>query len=314
MTPSLSIQFTVNYYDAQEDCSGNTPTFTATAVDDGECYPADDGTAGSARIVKSTSNSNIWAVYAYLDNGCILPVFSRDMTSTDFSACVTYRLPIINTLIGSIAVRRSFACFPEDSVLLLESGEQKLIKDLNVGDSVSTRYGFSEVYTFLDKRTEETALFNKFSFLNEKEEVQSVSMTPEHLILASREGKINFVLASDVAVGDYIYHKNAAGVTIPVVVTQKQSVEARGLYTPATLDGTIVVNGVVSSSYAIVSHEISHMVLAPLRFLHNVCPSLVPQAENGLNPYAAIMLNTFGSWMDSKDAFFAAPALATASN
>jgi len=310
----FSIQFTVSYYDAQEDCTSGSPSFTATASDDGNCATANDNKDGSVLIVKDSNSNNIWNVNVYVDNNCVIPVFTKQMTGTDFSSCVTYRLPIINVLIGSIAVRRSFACFPEDSTMQLESGEQKLIQDLKVGDSVSSRYGFSEVYTFLDRRTEETALFNKFSFLNQNDEVQAVSMTPEHLILASREGQAaKFVLSSDVVVGDYIYHKNAAGVTVPVVVSQKESVEARGLYTPATLDGTVVVNGVVSSSYAIVSHEVSHMVLAPLRFLHRISPSLVPQTENGLNPYAAAVFNTFGSWVDSKDAFFAAPALATAS-
>jgi len=303
---ALSIQFTVNYYDGKDDCK-DEPTFTAIARDDGECAESNsDDNIGSASVTKK-GDSNIWVVRAYLDRSCVLPVLTKEMTNTDFSTCTTYK-PIF--LVGSISVRRSFACFPEDSVLQMESGEQKMIQDLAVGDVVSTRYGFSEVFTFLDKRAEETALFNKFSFLNENDEVQSVSMTPEHLILASRDGEsAKFILASDVIVGDYIYHKNAAGVTIPVVVSQKEEIEARGLYTPATLDGTVVVNGVVSSSYAIVSHEVSHMVLAPLRFLHGIAPSLVPQTANGLNPYAAAVFNTFSSWIDSKDAFFAAPTL-----
>jgi len=154
----------------------------------------------------------------------------------------------------------------------------------------------------------------KISYTSENDEIRDIKLTPENLILAGRGGaKEAFVLAEDVQVGDYIYQK-VGDANRPVLVVAKETVVAKGTYTPATLEGTIVVNGVVASNYAIVNHEVSHAVLAPLRLAYRIAPSLVGQQEKGMHPYAQWFYGTFASWVSDKNAFYSTPKLSAVSN
>merc|ERR1712072_940036 len=74
-------------------------------------------------------------------------------------------------------------------------------------------------------------------------------------------------LARYVKVGDML----SAGA---VTAVKKEFKE--GAYSPITLDGTIVVNGIVASSYTKkVNPTLSHMLLAPRRAAYAVAPSLM---------------------------------------
>lgn len=62
-----------------------------------------------------------------------------------------------------------------------------------------------------------------------------------------------------------------------------------GLYNPQTLDGRIVVNGIIASTYTTaVIPEAAHALLTPLRCLFNVCRlrDLIPGfLEKGQDPW-----------------------------
>jgi len=211
--------------------------------------------------------------------------------------------------LGSLEFQQLLSCFPEDAVLALDSGREVVMKDLKVGDKVATQFGFSEVYAFLDKKVNDLVVYEQISFADEHDEIRNIRLTSEHLILAKRgESKEVFVMAEDVQVGDFIY-RQIGEKSRPVIVVSKQRVEATGAYTPATLDGTIIVDGIVSSSYAVVDHNIAHSILAPLRWTYYLSPSLVKSQENGIHPYAHWFLETFSSWIADKNAFCSCPKL-----
>lgn len=83
--------------------------------------------------------------------------------------------------------------------------------------------------------------------------------------------------------GDYVWSRlpSDSGDVIaagfgPARVVSVTRVPAAGMVAPFTLDGTLVVDGVLASSYAtygIVSAETAHAMLAPVRWMWHACPA-----------------------------------------
>jgi len=63
------------------------------------------------------------------------------------------------------------------------------------------------------------------------------------------------------------------------------------------MEGTLLVDGIVASSYANIDHDISHAVLAPLRWAYWLSPSLVKSDANGLHPYTRTFYNIFSRYL-----------------
>lgn len=152
------------------------------------------------------------------------------------------------------------------------------MENLQVGDSVLTGSGkYSKVYTFghLQKKTEAT-------FLQIETANQTLEMTGEHLVYLS--DKSNPVRADSVKIGDTL-----RGDAAPAKVTSIGSVTREGLYAPLTLEGSLVVDGIVASGYVsfqkdspeyvqvngvntgLSHHTYAHLGLAPYRlFCENI--------------------------------------------
>jgi len=298
---ALSTKFKVTYYQTT-DCSG-TSTWTATAADDGSCTAANNN---DAFVIVQQSGSG-YRIDVYSDSACILSLYEIILTKSQFNKC--NEILVLSFSFGSLQFQQLLSCFPEDAVLKLDSGLDVEMKNLMVGDKVQTKHGFSEVYAFLDKKPNDIKEFEDIYFVDENDEVKNIRLTSEHLILAKRgELKEAFVQAEDVQVGDFIY-RQMGETTRPTLVLSKKTVEAKGAYTPATLDGTIVVDGIVVSSYAVVDHNIAHAVLAPLRWTYSISPSFVSSQENGIHPYANWFFQTFSSWLTEKNSFYSCPKL-----
>ena len=68
---------------------------------------------------------------------------------------------------------------------------------------------------------------------------------------------------------------SAYGGLVPSQVKRVALVKRTGLVAPVTMEGNVIVDGVLSSCYAMITdHEIAHMAFAPLRLVHNYAPSL----------------------------------------
>jgi len=80
-------------------------------------------------------------------------------------------------------------------------------------------------------------------------------------------------------IGDFL---EAGDGSLDEVVDVRTS-KGRGVFAPLTAEGTVVVNDVVVSCYAVVhSHSLAHMVYAPLRIAHNLQLSLRRLWDNSL--------------------------------
>ncbi|XP_065366986.1 protein hedgehog [Calliphora vicina] len=160
-------------------------------------------------------------------------------------------------------------CFTKDSTVLLQSGESKAMSDLVIGDQVLSMNSkgeaiFSEIILFMDRNLE---LAQEFVQLTTETGVQ-LTVTPAHLVMVwnSEKQLADYVFADRVEEGDQVFVFDNTGLLRPQKVVDLKAVLRKGVVAPLTQEGTIVVNSVAASCYAIVnSQSLAHWSLAPMR-------------------------------------------------
>lgn len=201
-------------------------------------------------------------------------------------------------------------CFTADSTVQTSTGETRLLSDLRVGEEVLTmnsngNLAYSKVFMFLDRDEMQRREFVRI----ETDGGASITATASHLIYTWHKNddhriepleSLHFKFANAVAVGDFMM-VNANGTLEPRRV-QKITYELhRGVFAPLTYDGTIVVNSITASCYALVEkHSLAHMSFMPMRALDSLENMLglnngiESNAPRGIHWYASA-LNTFRS-------------------
>jgi hypothetical protein len=141
----------------------------------------------------------------------------------------------------------------------LDNGNKKKMADLAVGDKVLTHNGvFSEVFMF-SHRLEEAS----YNFIELKTATTTLAITPNHYLYVNG----NLREAQYVSAGDSL--TLASGKLDKVLSVGR--VKKDGIYNPHTLQGDIVVDGVLTSTYtSAFSPTLAHVVLAPLRGLYQM--------------------------------------------
>lgn len=145
------------------------------------------------------------------------------------------------------------------------------MSDLTVGDRVlaldldTNTLVYSNVILFMHLARDVTAVFTHAHTANG----HSVTLTASHLLYVTKNDSTDVIMFADtLKPNDFLLTVPSPDVgTQSSDVTNVTSVVRRGLYAPVTQHGTIVVDGVVTSCYALIdSHVIAHAVFAPIRW------------------------------------------------
>ncbi|XP_028405069.1 protein hedgehog-like [Dendronephthya gigantea] len=179
----------------------------------------------------------------------------------------------------------SLGCFPKHASVELRDGQKITMSQLRLGQEIKTldlagREKYSKVIAFLHREPSGLNRFLKFHL----EGGADITLTLEHLIyIIPRKSLTRKVLfARDVKLGDKVI--TSGGVLRSVL--RIEAVHDIGLYAPLTADGSLLSDGVFVSCYAHVrSHDLGHMIMAPVRTLRWVLEvieemSLLPQTLN----------------------------------
>lgn len=172
-------------------------------------------------------------------------------------------------------------CFTGDSTVQTVTGETRLLSELRIGEKVLSmdengELKYSEVYMFLDRDEDQQREFIRI----ETERGTSITATPSHLIYIwstnnenpsnPKTDSVNFKFAEFVKINDFVM-VNVNGTLEPQRVHKITYELHHGVYAPLTYDGTIVVNSITASCYALVEkHNLAHWSFMPMRTLYGV--------------------------------------------
>ena len=210
-----------------------------------------------------------------------------------------------------------FGCFPGDSVVQIKKtdGLAQIIpvRDIQIGDEVRSGRGFSKVYAFGTKITNDENIPMVFI---QTESGIVLKATKNHFIPVYRENQGNeVVLVHDVLVGDLlnVMDPEIAGnrnkFFLSRVIEIKEVDNHEGAYHPLTDDGFIVVNGIFASVHAtdgvvpfikVFGYEIvgiqgfQQLLYSPLRALchissENFCSDINHDLEDGSHAFLNVV-------------------------
>jgi len=177
--------------------------------------------------------------------------------------------------------------------------------ELQIGDAVKVADGtYSKMYSFSHKQVSANGTYLQIQ-TGTMGEKHTLEITANHLLYAFVDESLantKLILAQDIQVGDLLVTAEAGR---PSRVLSIGTVEGNfGLYTPITVSGDILVNGVLASCYTSVDcldgfvsseqvlHWLSHGTMAPYRLYCAVkggCQDESYNEKEGLNPWIGFL-------------------------
>jgi len=181
-------------------------------------------------------------------------------------------------------------CFSGTSRVKTERREIPIGK-LRLGDKVLTYTPekgahYTEFLGWLDRAASAGGEFLKI-WTNSS----SIVLTGNHVIfrLSAVDGGLESVFADQIEEGDRLVSWKGSGVREESVVAVELARE-KGIWTPLTMEGTLLVDGLLASSYASFPHSTSDLVLAPVkRFPRLLLDDEESQHEDGLRDVVRLM-------------------------
>ena len=101
-------------------------------------------------------------------------------------------------------------------------------------------------------------------FLKISTNSSSIVLTGNHLIFRSAGSGLESVFADQIEEGDRLVSWKGSRMREEAVVAVEPARE-KGIWTPLTMEGTLLVDGILASSYASFSHAWSDLILAPVK-------------------------------------------------
>ncbi|XP_041805345.1 tiggy-winkle hedgehog protein-like [Chelmon rostratus] len=216
---------------------------------------------------------------------------------------------------NSVAAK-SGGCFCGSSVVILADGRTKPLKELRVGDKVlaADQQGNLVSSDFLMFMDQDRQITRQFRVLETDEPRRRLTLTPAHLVFVMKDNStdssdITAVFASNVKIGQRLLAvgNDRPDRLISARVTKTYMEHCEGSYAPVTSHGTIIVDQVLASCYAVVeAHDLAHWVLAPVRLWHSFL-SLVGMVNelnslhqaDGVHWYPELLYHVGGWLLDS---------------
>lgn len=186
-------------------------------------------------------------------------------------------------------------CFPADATVdVLDVGKVKL-SALKVGDHVrviddQNQMTYSPIIAFLHRDLDEESSYKRIRTKN-----AAIELSDRHLINHRYNG---FVWAEDLVKGDEILvlSPKQSNKTNWEKILEITEVEKQGLMAPLTEHGTMIVNNVHVSCYALVrSHALGHLALTPYRWYVRIFGPLSDTNSTPILGYANTLLQFFKS-------------------
>ncbi|PXF46933.1 Desert hedgehog protein B [Gracilariopsis chorda] len=156
------------------------------------------------------------------------------------------------------------SCFPNDAFVSTEDGRIVSMKELQVGDRVlsSPDGTYSDIFMFTHKDESVAATFVKISTRSGK----TLLLSEGHYLFVDDKTKT----AAAAVVGDTV--TLASGTKDRIV--DIQIVLAKGLHNPQTLDGNIVVNGILATTWTSAAPPVTaSLLLTPVRGMYKLLPT-----------------------------------------
>ncbi|KAA0719268.1 Tiggy-winkle hedgehog protein [Triplophysa tibetana] len=216
---------------------------------------------------------------------------------------------------NSVAAK-SGGCFPGSGTVTLADGRRKHIEDLQVGDRVMAaddtgNISFSDFIMFMDH---DPNTRRQFLVIETSNPSIKLALTAAHLVFVVNGSPVpgmRATFASNVKLGDKVLvsdgtHATFKSVTVKRIYTE----EYQGSYAPVTAHGTIIVDQVLVSCYAVIeNHRWAHWAFAPVRLSHSLMTWLFPARasnvtlqEDGIHWYSNALVY-IGSWLLDRDSF-----------
>ncbi|CAF1228571.1 unnamed protein product [Adineta steineri] len=198
-------------------------------------------------------------------------------------------------------------CFPSDATVeVLDIGKIRL-SSLKIGQKVriiddNNQIAYSPIIAFLHRDLDEETLYKRIRTKN-----AVIELSDRHLIYSHNNG---FIWAEKLIKGDEILVLSSkyANKTYWEEILDITDVNKKGLMAPLTEQGTIIVNNVHASCYALVkSHTIGHLALTPYRWYRRLFGQSSDNNNNSITPilnYANILLHFFKNLPIIKDFIF----------
>jgi len=177
---------------------------------------------------------------------------------------------------------RGCNCFAPDAKVMLKSGKEKLMKDLNFGEEVISddKGGVAEFVGWLDKSSKGETDFLQIT----TSEGGQLTLTGSHVVFYLLGNTPTSIFARNLVPGDVLVGEHGQGKIIHSI----EGVIMTGSLSPLTRSGTIMANGIYSSCYASFPHQLANIAMLPARLF----PALFLDNEetlkqDGTRPYVA---------------------------
>jgi len=172
-------------------------------------------------------------------------------------------------------------CFPSSATVEVKEHDfvhSKRMDDLRIGDKVRTENGFSTVFAWMDNNAADVDA--NYLHIHTSDEDRGLKISSDHIVFAHNPRRP--VHADTVRKGDILWvttNRTDEHYLRPVSVQRIENIRERGLHAPLTRDGTLIVNGILASSYAkskslmwgnaqlVSGHHLNMFMHAPLRWV-----------------------------------------------